>query len=361
MARCFKSIPRDSRLTLQGSGSWGIVGRVARRYNSAMHAANPMLMISFLLLMSSIAIAEDQFREREVLDPNSDSWTPAPVDEVLTPLAEARRLIAAGEQDDARDLLEDWLAENFDSENYYDGVYLLGEAFFADKHYWQAVEQFDLVADSTAGELFFAAIRRSMDVARAFLAGEPRIVWKILRLPARPEGVEILDRVEERVPGTRLSQEALKVKADYFFEDGQMDLAQDEYQRLYRDYPEGRYARAALLRSAVAAEASFNGIRYDDQPLLEADERYRTVQDVYPAFAERMAVAERLSGIRRQRAEKDLEVGRWYERSRNPEAAAFYYRLVIRDYRDTQAADEARSRLLDLGFTVEPSDEDQPL
>lgn len=318
-----------------------------------MFVPKPILIATAILVLASGFAGAQDYREREVLDPNRDTWTPAPTDEVLSPLAAARRMISDGEEDDARDLLEEWLEQNVDSENYYDAVYLMGEAYFSDELFWQAFEQFDLVADTTAGDLFFSALRRSMDVARAFLAGEPRIVWKIFRLPAQPDGIEILDRVEQRVPGTRLAQEAVKVKADYFFEDGQMRLAQDEYQRLYRDYPEGRYSRAALLRSAVAAEASFNGIRFDDQPLIEADERYRTVQDVYPAYAEREAIAERRRGIRRQRAEKDLEVARWYERSRNPEAAAFYYRLVIRDFSGTQAADEARSRLLDLGFMLE--------
>lgn len=327
-----------------------------------MLSAKSTFIVCALLLGPSVTFAQDQFREREVLDPNRDAWVPAPSEPVLTPLAAARQMITDGDEDDARDLLEDWLDDNPDDQNYYDAVYLMGEAYFADKKFWQAMEQFELVADSTAGELFFAAVRRSMDVARAFLAGEPRIIWKILRLPAQPDGVEILDRVEQRVPGTRIAQEAVKIKADYFFEDGQMRLAQDEYQRLYRDYPDGRYARAALLRSAVAAEASFAGIRFDDQPLIEADERYRTVQDVYPAYAEREAVAERRRGIRRQRAEKDLEVGRWYERSNNPEAAAFYYRLVIRDYSDTQAADEARDRLLNLGFMVQtPLEEEETL
>lgn len=330
-----------------------IVASAAPRYNSAMLPVKPLLITTALLIGSGVTLAQEQLREREVLDPNRDAWVPAPTAPVLGVLAAARQMIADGDEDDARDLLEDWLDDNPDDQNYYDGVYLMGEAYFADDKFWQAYEQFNQVADSTAGDLFFAAVRRSMDVARAFLAGEPRIIWKILRLPAQPDGVDILDRVEERVPGTRTAQEAIKIKADYFFEDGQMRLAQDEYQRLYRDYPDGRYARAALLRSAVAAEASFAGIRFDDTPLIEADERYRTVEDVYPAFAEREAVAERRRGIRRQRADKDLDVARWYQRSRNPEAAAFYYRLVIRDYAGTQAADEARDSLVTLGFAVE--------
>jgi tetratricopeptide (TPR) repeat protein len=299
------------------------------------------------------SLAQDPgFRERDVLDPNRDQWVPQVAITAAPPLVEARRLLAEDEPDDARDLLEGWLEANPDSEQYYAGVLLLGETYFAEQDYWKAAEQFERVADSTAGELFFEALRRIMDTARAFLAGEPRIVWGVLRLPAGPDGIELLDRVWERAPATRIAEEALKIKADYFFAQGQMDFAQDEYQRLYREFPEGRYARVALLRSAEASEALFAGVRYDARPLIEADERYRTVQDVFPAYAESEAVAARRTGIRQQQAAKDLSIAQWYERAGYPEAAGYYYRVVLNDYSDTPAAEAARSGLSGLGIGV---------
>jgi outer membrane protein assembly factor BamD (BamD/ComL family) len=198
-----------------------------------------------------------------------------------------------------------------------------------------------------------------MDVARAFLSGEKRIVWKILRLPARDDGVEILDRVWERMPGTPMGEEALRLKADYFFDRGEMDLAQDEYVNLAREYPAGRFIRLAMLRSAEAAAAAFPGIRFDDRPLVEAEERYRQVAAAFPVYSEREAVEERLEGIRQQRAEKDLDIAQWYERTGQAGAAEFYYRLVLKDWPDTLAANEARNRLRGMGIELE-TEESQP-
>ena len=132
-----------------------------------------------------------------------------------------------------------------------------------------------------------------------------------------------------------------------------MDLAQDEYNNLVQQYPSGRYVQLAMLRSAEAAEAAFPGIRFDDKPLIEADERYRQVLATFPAFAERESIPERLDGIKQERAEKDLDIARWYERTRQPSAAEFYYRQILKDWSDTVAAADARTRLQALGVAVE--------
>lgn len=304
-------------------------------------------------LLAAAAPQDERFRTRELIDPQTGQWVAAGPGALEGPLAEARALLAEDEGRRARKLLSGWLEAHRDDERYYEGVYLLGEAYFVSRDYWKAAERFETVSENTAGELFYGSVRRTMDVARAFLSGEKRIVWKILRFPAYDEGVELLDRVWERVPGTRLGEQALKLKADYFYARGEMALAQDEYALLASEYPQGRYARIALLRSAEAAEASFPGLPHDDQPLIEADERYAQVQQRYPEFARREQIADRRTGIRQTRAAKDLSIAEWYERSGNPQAAAAYYRYVLRDWPDAPAADRAAERLRALGFPLE--------
>lgn len=327
-------------------------------------AHNPIrygVLLCFVASIATIASAQqEQFREREVLDPQTGEWAniPAPPEAVPnTTLDEARRLLAEGEYRDAEKLLEDWLEDSYDDPRYFEGVFLLGEARFERNRFYQAYEQYEEVAEATAGDLFFAALRRELDVALAFLSGEPRIVWGFLRLPAYDEGVEILDRIYERVPGTRLGERALKTRADYFFFRGDMDLAQDEYANLVREYPNGRYTPFAMLRAAESASAAFPGIRFDDSALLNAEERYRQVQAAFPIYAERNQVSARLDAIRTQRAQKDLYIARWYARTEQRDAAIFYYELILSDWPETLAAQEARADLRALGVTVEESDQ----
>jgi outer membrane protein assembly factor BamD (BamD/ComL family) len=264
-------------------------------------------------------------------------------------LEQARSLLATGDARQALSLLKDWTEQNPDHERYHEGMFLLGEAYFETGDYYKAYEGYEAVVQSTSGDLFYRALKREMDVARGFLAGQKRIVWRILRLPAYDDGLQILDRVWEQVPGTRMGEEALKRKADYYFDNGDMDLAQDEYANLARQYPRGRFTRSAMLRSAEASNAAFPGIKFDDRALVESEERYKQVQAAYPDFAARENVDVRLEGIRQQRAEKDLSVARWYEKTKQAGAAEYYYKIILKEWPDTVAAAEARSRLRAMG------------
>lgn len=307
-----------------------------------------------LLVALPVLAQQEQFRERQILDPESDEW----VDQAIEPatpggdLEQARSYLATGEASKALKLLKRWTEENGAHERYNEGMFLLGEAYFEAGDFYKAYESYDVCVQGTSGDLFYRALKRQMDVARGFLAGQKRIVWRVLKLPAYDDGIQILDRVWEQVPGTRMGEEALKRKADYFFENGDMDLAQDEYANLAKQYPSGRFTRSAMLRSAEAANAAFPGIRFDDRALVEADERYRQVRTAFPDYAERENVDERLEGIRQQRAEKDLEVARWYEKTNQLGAAEYYFRLILKTWPDTVSAAEARSRLRAMGVEV---------
>lgn len=312
--------------------------------NSVAHAQDVLLTVA----------QEEQYRERQVLDPDSDEWleptsAPAGVGE----LDDARALLAKGETRAARHALEDWIEANPDHERLYEAIWLLGEAHFERPDFYAAYLQYEQVVENSSGELFYKALRREVDVARAFLSGEKRIVWKVLYLPAYQDGIEILDRVWERAPGTRLGEEALKIKADYYYANGDLDLAQDEYVSLAREYPYGRFVRLASLRAAEASAASFPGIPYDDRALLEAETRYEQVQSTYPEYAERERVAERIEGIRQTRADKDLATAKWYEKVGQAGAAEHYYRMIVREWPETLASSEARSRLRALGIEIE--------
>lgn len=317
-----------------------------------------------LALTCGVAQAQDQqYREREVLDPETDEWQelpPAPPGTPPDELARARALLAEGKARDANRLLEDWVKANPDHERYLEGVFLYGESFFERELYWEAYEQYEIVAENGSGELYRLVLRREMDVARAFLAGKKRRVLKIFRMPAYDDGIKILDRVWERIPGTRLGEVALKLKADYFYNNGELQSAQDEYVNMTREYPSGRYSRVAALRAADAAAAAFPGIAYDERPLLDAQERYQAVLRVYPEYAEQQNVPQRLEGIRSQRADKDLYIAKWYERTQRRGAAEFYYRQILLDWPDTLAASEARTRLRGLGIEIEQEAGQQP-
>jgi outer membrane protein assembly factor BamD (BamD/ComL family) len=326
---------------------------LSRTFSTAVQA----LCAAAVLQILPLAAAQDPMpRERERLDPDTAEWVIAEPELEGSPDADLRRVqrhLVDGQPAKARALLKRWFKANPDNPRQWDAHFLAGEALFDLKDYWKAYEEYEIVVANASGDLYRRALLREMDVARAFLSGQPRIVLKTIRLPAQDDGIEILDRVWERAPGTRLGEEALLLKANHFFDTGRAELAQDEYALLAKEYPNGRYKQFAMLRAAESAERAFPGIRFDDRPLLDADERYRQLQDAYPGYAERERVDARRTAIRDQRAAKDLSIGDWYRKTGNVAAAEFYYRSILKDWPDTFAAGEARSRLLGLGVRVE--------
>jgi len=196
------------------------------------------------------------------------------------------------------------------------------------------------------------ALRQEFIVAEAYLGGARRRFLWIRMLPGDDVALQILDNLSVDFPGDKHAELAIKTKADYFLRTGDNELAEMEYVRLLNDHPHSRYHAYALRRAADSAQASYNGPEYDEAPLIEAQNRFEEYALHYPDQAAGEGVGGILARIREDRAAKVLVTGRYYERSRHPRTAVYYYQLVVRDWHGTGAERDARVRLAALG--VEP-------
>ncbi len=188
-----------------------------------------------------------------------------------------------------------------------------------------------------------------------YLAGKKRkALGGLFKIRDRDAGIKIMDDMTTDYADTPLAETAQLTKANYYYERGEFDLAQDEYARFARDFPRSRYHAKALLWSAYSALASFAGIRFDDAPLIEAQERFGQFLRSYPAQADQMQVPTAIEQIASTRADKTLDIGRFYERTGQPGAARYYYRATVRRWPNTPAAAEARNNLSKLGEGEEP-------
>jgi len=332
------------------------------------------------LILASLALVpcaaaqtaeEKSHAERLEFDPQTGRWNPiaAPLPGTEAgDLELARASLAREEFDAARSALKTWRDSHPDSERQAEGLFYSADVEVSavqaghSGDLMKAYEWYERILDNHAGTPWAdRALRRELIIAEMFLfKGVKQWVWGgVLRVSATEEALDILNRlIDQRAPGTALAEQALRLKADYHYNAGEFLEAEIDYARLARDYPRGRYERLALLRSADAAFAGFAGVDFDDKPLLEADERYRRYADQYPDSAAAEGVGQRLERIRENRAEKEFRTGRFYERTHQTRAAAYYYRFVVDKWPDTTAARDARARLelLDPGSVPqEPS------
>ena len=239
---------------------------------------------------------------------------------------------------------------------------LAGEAEMKRGHLFQGYEWFEKqLAEFPGGRFFDRAMDREFEVAEAFLAGKKRVVLVVLRLPARDDGLEILSRIAEHVPGTEMAQRALLRIAEDHFQRAEWADAAEAYDHYVTTFPRGAKVAEAMLKAAQATYDSFTGVGRDETPLIEAEQRYRQFARKFPLSAAEAGVDATLERIRTVRAAKLLEEGRYYERVGKLGPAAFTYRLVLDTYPHTEAANQAQLALVGLtgGLPLTASPEPQ--
>lgn len=263
----------------------------------------------------------------------------------------ARQWMAREEYRKAHKILKSWIKTyGEDSPRYPEAVYLEATCKLNLGDYYDARKGFELVLNNYPGSPYAErALAGNFRVAEQYLAGKRRKAWGgLLWIKDREAGLQILDDIIANYADTPYALLAHKAKADYYYQRGEFELAEDEYAMFAGEYQRSRYHPYALLQAARAALASFPGVQFDDAALIEAGERFRQVQAQYPAVAEQAQVPVLLDEIQALRAEKTLEIGKFYERTDQPNAARFYYRAAVERYPDTPAAAEAENRLQHL-------------
>ncbi len=193
------------------------------------------------------------------------------------------------------------------------------------------------------------ALRLEFVIAESFLSGAKRKLWGMPLLSGEDVALQILGEISAEYPGNRYAELAIKTKADYQFKTGSHALAEQDYNRLMREYPHSRYYQYAMRRAAESALASFAGVWYDDAALVEAAEQFGEYRTAFPSEANQEGIGLVLDSIREMRADKEYLVGRQYETTNHLSSAAFYYQLVRDQWPDSIAATKAATRLELMG------------
>ena len=279
-------------------------------------------------------------------------------------LAQARQLIAQGEPKQAEKQLTAWLAAHPQDPLRVEALLLRGDARLTAGEYYQSLYDYEAIATYyPATEQFNVALRREYEVATRFTQGVKRKLWGRRWVPAGDDGAEILIRIQERTPGSPLAEQAGLALSDYYFQDGQMDLAAESYDLFLINHPRSAQRSLAMLRLVQASLARFKGPEFDATGLVEATERLRQFELEFPAAAERVGAAGLRVRIRESLARRDFTSADWYDRTGKAVSAAVLYRRLLAEYPDTEAGTAAAQRLEALGEVVvvqRPEAEVQP-
>lgn len=277
-------------------------------------------------------------------------------------IAEARRLIATGSFDQAVVNLDAWLLANDTSGKAVVPAALLargdarssmGDEFEALYDYEQIIKSFP-----ASGE-YPIAVQRELEIGVKYLQGTKRLWWFGLRwLDAEDVGEELLIRVQERLPGSRVAERAGIELADYYYRERELTLASTAYEMFLLNYPMSPYRIKAMQRRIYANIARFKGPRYDASSLTDARILINRFMTLYPAQAQEAGLDEALlTRIDENAGLQMLEIAAWYV-GRGDEASARYtLQRLLRRHPQSAAARRALEMIKEKGWSVSPGDD----
>ena len=266
-------------------------------------------------------------------------------------LDKVEQLLADKRSGAALDLILKWIKTptNFAAPDRDRALYLLANAYFAEGDRIHAFYHLDELLDVyPESSLFYAALERQYQIADAYLNGYKRTLLGLPVLSATNEAIDMLYRIQERSPGSPLAEKALRRTADFYFADGQFDLAFDAYQAYARAYPRSPDLGRVRLRQALSSFAQFRGLRHDATPLIDARAQFEDIKSRYPELAQQEQVQNFINTINETLAEKLVVTADFYSRTGHPRAAAYTLLTLTATYPQTPQADRARKLLAAL-------------
>jgi outer membrane protein assembly factor BamD (BamD/ComL family) len=325
-----------------------------------------LVPVLVLLIAGVTARAQSQF----TLDP-SGQWVeqpgpPAGTDEAV--VAEARRLLAEGRPGAAIDLLKPWIKEHAHTDHeLLPRAYLTrGDAWVADGDEYEALYDYEYVCQQFPGTPeFVTAVERELEIAIRYADGLKHKRWGMRLASSLREGIELLMRVQERMPGSSLAERALIELADHYYKRRKLELASECYEIFLKNFPRSAHRKEAMLRHVITNIAQFNGAKYDATGLLEARALIADFQSAYPVEAQQVGLDDSLvSRVDEALAAQMLDRARSYERRRDPASSRYTLRRLITRYPTSAAAEKATELMGERGWTMtdaeEPTDATSP-
>lgn len=315
------------------------------------------LLAPVVALAAAPALAQSDFR----LD-QSGNWvqvgTAAPGSDSAV-ISEARKALAEDRPADAQAAIDPWITANERSQNPLlaqafviraDALTAQGDEYDALYDYERAIKQFP------ATQSFVTAVERELDIGVRYCAGLRRKLLGARILPTSDIGEELLIRVQERMPGSRLAERAGIELADYYYREHDLSLAVDAYDLFIQNYPNSQYKQRAMQRRIYATIARFKGPRYDGSSLIDAKILTRRYISLYPAEAEKAGLDDGLlTRLDESSGQEMMETANWYLKRGDDVSARMVLQRLVRDHPRTAAAQKGLEIIQSKGWPIQLS------
>lgn len=280
---------------------------------------------------------EDKWREETDIDPSTESGQ----------LLQARRALIEGNPRRARDLATAFIERHPNSLLQADAYLIRGDSYLEIGDEYEALFEYEAVARKfPSSAAFVTALEREFEIAKAYAHGLDRKLFGTFRIvPTEDEAQELLIRIQERLPGSRLAEQAGMELADFYFRTRDLRMAAVAYDLFVENYPRSKDVNKARLRLIYSYLADYRGPRYDAGGLEEARLRLEDLRTREPGLAQRIGVESLLVRIYESDARKLLVTAEYYLSITDPISAERTIRRLVKRYPDSIASLEALRRI----------------
>ncbi|MGP1347409.1 MAG: outer membrane protein assembly factor BamD [Phycisphaerales bacterium] len=289
--------------------------------------------------------AGEQRRSTDPLDPEDR----AVLDRARTLLAEDRPRAALG-------VIRAWIEDREFSEHpgLAEALLIRGDALTAVGGEFKALYDYERILREFPGsESFITANEREYAIAERYLTDLKMRFLGMRILDASDIAVELLIRIQERMPGSALAERSAIRLADFYYDRREIALASDMYDIYLRNFPNGENRIKAEKRRIYTDLARFKGPRYDASSLTDARLNIEDFARRYPLEAQRTGLNDGLlARIDESQAAQMLDTAEWYLQTKNYPAARLTMERLIIAHPLTFASERARAFMADRGWAV---------
>jgi outer membrane assembly lipoprotein YfiO len=312
-------------------------------------------LIAIVVAANAFFLAENQpGREQFTLTPDGrwekiEQPVAAPTASVADAdvrLAEIQKRIDNKQFGSARGDLVRWLLANPSSPNRDRGLLMMARTLVGQGDRIRAFYYCDELLDTYPESPVYAeALQLQFEIADLYLNGARDRLLGLPILDQNDAAVEMLFRIQQRSPGSPLADRSLVRTADFYWSDGQFDLAADTYGFYAQSYPRSPLTPSVRVREAYSNLAQFKGARYDPAPILNAKTQMNSIKAEYPDLAKTEDLDSKIESANRQLARRMYLNADFYRRTNKPKSAEYLAKRLIATYPNLPEAQDAAKLL----------------
>jgi outer membrane protein assembly factor BamD (BamD/ComL family) len=237
-----------------------------------------------------------------------------------------------------------------------DALFMQGESLFFADEYVMANRAYETLIAKFSGTNYLDQVEaRRFAIAQYWLQVadvRPATRWLNVASKMLPttslagEARRILHRIRLDDPTGKLADDATMALGNAHFRAGNYQDAADAFDDLRKSYPGSPHQFNAHLFELKALMETYAGPDYDGEPLEKADQLMKAMVRLFPNEVKEQEeyLAAEGTRIRNMLADRDYQVGEYYEARGENRAAGIYYSSAA-SYQETEPAKQAAERI----------------